>query len=231
MPLPVPLPAIPLPLPLSAPILLLLLLLLPLLPTASSSHPSPDPPGFHLLNLTHIPISTTGTNDMHNGSISFTLAAKADNTYASHECAHAFVAPADARAAGGPFACSDAWPDLLFYWREGGDQGGVGSAGGGRGRGTRGEGDEGDGGEGIGAGAGAGAGAGGVVLEIWYAYLDCRPNGGAVSESGSLTLPPPTSTGTFADGSRTWDVVHVPIQTASSTAWFPGQYEEVCLGQ
>ncbi|KAL1648737.1 hypothetical protein SLS58_001915 [Diplodia intermedia] len=180
-------------------------LLLLLLPTSSALDP-----GFHLLNLTHIPISsatTTPNNAVHNGSISFTLA-KGD-VYSAHYCAHTFVAPMDKQVAGGPFACSDGWPDLLFYWREdGGDDGADTSE------------DERE-----------GSGDSRVALDIWFGYLDCRPNGGAVSESGSLTLPPPTTTGTVADGSRVWDVVHVPIQTASSTAWFPGQYEEVCPRQ
>lgn len=33
------------------------------------------------------------------------------------------------------------------------------------------------------------------------------------------------------DLSQVWDVVFVPVQTASSSAFFPGEFEEVCVQQ
>ncbi|KAB2579593.1 hypothetical protein DBV05_g1807 [Lasiodiplodia theobromae] len=179
--------------------------LLALLPTLTTAVPAFEA-GWHILNLTHIPVRSTGT-DVCNGSISFTLAK--GNRFASRVCSHTFIASTDEQAAGGPFTCSDDWPDFTYYWRE----------------------DNGDDDEEQSTGIAAATAEKGsnVMLDIWFAYLDCRPNGGAVSESGKLTLPPPTTTGTFAAGSRTWNDVYVAAETISSTAWFPGQYEEVCL--
>ncbi|GME39254.1 hypothetical protein BKCO1_4700063 [Neofusicoccum parvum] len=165
----------------------LLLLLLPSLPPTTALDP-----GWTLLNLTHTPtLLGNPTTPARNGSITFTLAGSA--AHSAHACAHTFAAPT--AAAGGPIACSDAWPDLLYYWRDGG------------------------------------GGGGRVEVDVWYAYLDCTPDGGAVSESGKVELPAVSGVEEEGGGGgrRWWGSVFVPAQEASSTAWYPGQYEEVCL--
>lgn len=124
--------------------------LLALLPTLTTAVPAFES-GWHLLNITHIPVRSTGP-DVCNGSISFTLAK--GNKFASRVCSHTFIASTDEQASGGPFACSDDWPDLTYYWRE----------------------DNGDDDEeqSTGIAAATEGKRSNVVLDIWFAYLDCR---------------------------------------------------------
>lgn len=127
------------------------ILLLALFPTSATAVPAFES-GWHLLNITHIPVRSTGP-DICNGSISFTLAK--GNKFASRVCSHTFIASTGEQASGGPFACSDDWQDLTYYWRE----------------------DNGDDAEEeqlTGIAAATEGKRSNVVLDIWFAYLDCR---------------------------------------------------------
>ncbi|KAH7046709.1 hypothetical protein B0J12DRAFT_668287 [Macrophomina phaseolina] len=71
---------------------------------------------FTITNLTHILTSTVAPH-IHNGSITFTFTIS-PTASSSHYCEQTFITPYDPAAAGGPFACNDAWQDMLYYWRE-----------------------------------------------------------------------------------------------------------------